>query len=367
MSRDLHRLHLVVSGQATDLAEWGDDGWRGLATQAEEEGVEGLFYQRCRAAGVPLPADIEEEFRAVYRETAELNFVALEELRGVLEGLQDEDVAPLVLPGAPLLALYPDPGCRPMDDIDILVPPGFGPRLKEALEVCGFTSPARHNELFVRGRLTLDLHDDLLNCGRIGSRRHAGWMEPGEVWRDRREEWVEGIPMTVMCREDSLLFTAVHALRHGFGRFVWFVDLHFLMREPLDWERLRAKAERYRLERPLLYGLRFLRDRLRAELPNRGVEWLEDMRLGALEERLMERAFVDRGLGEWGDLLWSFSVASRWRQCLFVIETVFPKPSVLLQVFPRLPRPLLPLAYPLRIVQLLARGVSQLAKLVRSR
>jgi len=81
----------------------------------------------------------------------------------------------------------------------------------------------------------------------------------------------------------------------------------------------------------------------------------------------MERAFVDRGLGEWGDLLWSFSVASRWRQCLFVIETVFPKPSVLLQVFPRLPRPLLPLAYPLRIVQLLARGVSQLAKLVRSR
>jgi hypothetical protein len=367
MSRDLHWLHLVVSGRTTELAQWGEDKWRGLSARAEEEGVEGLFYQRCRAAGIPLPADIEENFQVVYRETAEQNFVALEELREVLEGLQEDSAAPLVLPGASLLALYPDLGCRPMDDIDILVPPGSGTRLKEGLQRCGFASPARHDELFVRGRLTLDLHDDLLNCGRIGSRRHAGWMEPGEVWCDRREVRVEGIPMIVMCREDMVLFTAVHALRHCFGRFTWFVDLHFLVQEPLDWECLRGKAERYRLERPLLYGLRFLRDWLQVELPERGLEWLEAIRLPPLEERLMDRAFVDRSRGEWGDLLWSFSATSRWRQCLFLAETFFPKPSVLLQVFPRLPLPLFPLAYVLRMAQLLARGVRQLAELVRSR
>ena len=367
MSRDLHWLHLVVSGRTTELAQWGEDGWRGLSAQAEEEGVEGLFYQRCRTAGIPLPADIEEELQAAYRETAEQNFIALEELATVLEGLQGEGAVPMVLPGASLLALYPDPGCRPMDDIDILVPPGFGTRLKEGLQRRGFVSPARHDELFVRGRLTLDLHDDLLNCGRIGSRRHAGWMEPGEVWCDRREVRVKGIRMIVMCREDMLLFTAVHALRHGFGRFIWFVDLHFLVREPLDWECLREKAERYRLERPLLYGLRFLRDWLKVELPERGLEWLEAIHLSPLEERLMERAFADRSRGEWGDFLWSFSAPSRWRQCLFLAETLFPKPSVLLQVFPRLPRSLFPLAYILRIAQLLARGVRQLAELVRRR
>jgi len=367
MSRELPRLHLVVSGQTIDLAQWGEDGWRRLAAQAEEEGVEGLFYQRCRATGIPLPADIEEGFQAVYRETAEQNFIALEELGALLKGLQGEDVAPMILPGAPLLVLYPDPGCRPMDDIDLLVPPGAEMRLKEGLQRRGFVSPARHSELFVRGRLTLDLHDDLLNCGRIGSRRYAGWMEPGEVWCDRQEVRVEGIPMTVMCREDMVLFTAVHALRHGFGRFIWFVDLDFLVREPLDWKRLRGKAERYRLERPLLYGLCFLRDWLQVELPDLGLEWLEEMRLGPLEERLMGRIFVDRSRGEWGDLLWSFSAANRWHQCLFMAETLFPKPSVLLQVFPRLPRLLFPLAYILRMAQLLARGGRQLAELVRSR
>jgi len=155
----------------------------------------------------------------------------------------------------------------------------------------------------------------------------------------------------------------VHALRHSYRRLAWFADLRLLIDQDLDWPFLFARARSGGLERPLAYGLKFLQQR--ELLPVHLLSWLEDCRLSGLELWLLQRAFADRRSGELGDLLWSLNVAGGIRRLQFLLQTYFPQPSVLLQVFPFLPRFLFPLAYGLRLGQLLFRGGRQLVGLVR--
>jgi hypothetical protein len=355
-------LLLAALGEGQALAQLATGKWEELARPAAEEGLEGLFFQRCVSASVALPARLGRSWQRAYRRTAGANFGALQRLGRLLEEAEPHQV--LLLPGAALLPFYPDPGCRPMDDLDLLVRPAAAAGFKALLQAQGFGALPRHPGLWVKGELALDLHEDLLNTSRIRTRRFAGWMEPAEVWRDSRTACIEGVEVGVMGLEDMVLYTAVHALRHSFKRLTWFVDLHLLLQAGVDWERLADKAQRYNLVRPLVYGLRFLREQAGGPFPEPAAALRERVPLRPGEAHLLDRAFADRPRGEWGDVLWAFSIPHLGRRCLFLAETCFPQPQVLLQIFPYLPRPLFPLAYGLRLFQLLLRGSRQLGSLL---
>ncbi|MCC7261210.1 MAG: nucleotidyltransferase family protein [Candidatus Latescibacteria bacterium] len=352
----------LAEGQA--LTQLGAGEWGQLAAVAEEEGLEGFYYQRCTAASLVLPASLSRTWQGSYRQTAAANFAALQRLGRVLARVEGGAGQVLLLPGAALLPYYPDPGCRPMDDLDLLVRPEAAAVFDAALAAEGFLPQPRHPGLWAAGPLVLDLHQDLLNTSRIRARRFAAWMDPDEVWRDSRITSVEGVEVAVMGLEDMALYTAVHALRHSFRRLTWFVDLHLLLLAGIDWERLEDKARRYNLVRPLGYGLRFLQQAGGRRLPEPGEALLARIPLRTGEALLLDQIFGDRRRGEWGDVLWAFSIPRWRRRCWFLMETCFPQPKVLLQVFPYLPAPLFPLAYGLRLMQLLFRGGRQLCWLL---
>jgi hypothetical protein len=331
-----------------------DEFWRRLMACARTEDLRGLMYQKT--IGCQLPPDVEAELMEDYRAAAESNVVQLHEFMEVADLLRERALEMMVLPGASLLGLYPDLGCRAMDDIDILVRPEDHEAVSAALVDAGLSRQGRYPDLFSNENLTIDLHQDLSNSSRIRSRQFAGWMDPSEVWRDAVDSQVDEARVRRMCAEDETLFTAVHALRHGFSRCTWFVDLLLLLRTDLDWKRVAAKASRYRLQRPLAYALRFLDLCEMSPLPPQLRVSLDGQEIGHLESRILRRAFADRHRRNWGDLLWSFNVSGIHRKCRFLGETFFPAPDVLLQVFPFLPRPLYPAAYPLRILQVLQRG-----------
>jgi hypothetical protein len=355
-------LLLAALGDDRDLSRLGAAQWEELAAAAAEEGLEGLFFQRCVSAAVPLPPRLARAWQRAYRLTAGANFGALQRLGRLLGAGQVGQV--MLLPGAALLPYYPDPGCRPMDDLDLLVGPQAAEGFRARLLAQGFAAVPRHPGLWAEGGLALDLHEDLLNTSRVRARRFAGWMDPAEVWRDSRVTGVEGVEVRVMGLEDMALYTAVHALRHSFRRLTWFVDLQLLLRAEIDWTRLADKARRYNLVRPLAYGLFFLQRQAGCRLPAPADALLRSTSLRSGEALLLRQALRDRRGGEWGEVLWSFSIPQLGRRCRFLAETCFPQPQVLLQVFPYLPAPLYPLAYGLRLLQLLLRGSRQLCGLL---
>ena len=68
---------------------------------------------------------------------------------------------------------------------------------------------------------------------------------------------------------------------------------------------------------------------------------------------------ADRPYCDWGEVLRVFNCGGRIKGAAFLLEFIFPRPAVLLQVFPALPRALFPLAYGLRLGQLCLRGGAQ--------
>jgi len=155
----------------------------------------------------------------------------------------------------------------------------------------------------------------------------------------------------------------VHVLRHSFRRLNWFIDISLLCAQEVDSAELIRRTEAVSLQKPLLYALRYLQRTV--ELPEALAAWAQDQKMSAYESWLLRRAWADRRHNELGDVLWSFSIGSFVYRLYFILQTLFPRPAVLMQVFPFLPAPLFPLAYVLRLMQILLRGGSQLANMVR--
>jgi len=163
-----------------------------------------------------------------YRTTAGANLGMLSELRRIFARRPSLRHRVMVLPGASLLSLYPDLGCRPMDDMDVLAAPSDYRAVAVALRLCGLQTIARHPGLLVRRGLTLDLHRDPLNTERVPARSLAGGLDVETMWSRRRRIELDGMEVLVPGIWDEVLYTAAHAVRHGYSRLTWLLDLALL-------------------------------------------------------------------------------------------------------------------------------------------
>ena len=312
---------------------------------AAAEGLAGLYYRRTLDEG-GLPDALAAHAAAAYRQTAGRNLLSQVWLGRLLEAGADF----VLLPGGGLMSYYPDLGCRWMEDMDLLVRPADRRRLEGALRAVGAAPLARHPDLWSvegpAGAALFDLHADLVNSERVRTRRWAGWVDPDKAWDDRREYAWDGLRLQALCPEDALLYSAAHAVRHGFRRLAWIIDIGLLLPRA-DWKELRQRAEDARLEGPLRYCCEIWR-RNGGPLGPEAAGWLEAAAWRRAEKAFFARALAERGAPLWGDALLAANIRGRLRRWVFWGETCFPRPAVLLQVYPALPPRLAVLGYFLR-------------------
>ena len=302
-----------------------------------------------------------------YRTTAGANLGMLSELRRIFARRPSLRHRVMVLPGASLLSLYPDLGCRPMDDMDVLAAPSDYRAVAVALRLCGLQTIARHPGLLVRRGLTLDLHRDPLNTERVPARSLAGGLDVQTMWSRRRRIELDGMEVLVPGMWDEVMYTAAHAVRHGYSRLTWLLDLALLADRIDDWSGLKGYARHWGLTHSLLDGLYLLQYEIGAAIPGGARDWLAQELPGPGERTVLLRAYRDGDSGEWGDLLWSFGIPRMTARFRFLLATAFPRIEVLMQVFPALPQEVAPLAYVLRVGQLLRRALALGLRLMRRR
>ncbi|MBT7549196.1 MAG: hypothetical protein HN611_11050, partial [Gemmatimonadetes bacterium] len=109
----------MLAADLSGIIDFDEEEWETLGDLAIAEGLEGLLYWHCIRSAVEMPSEARYILRTEYRAWATDNFAALQALQLVLDEFRHRQIEIVVLPGAPLLAFYPDPGCRPMGDIDL--------------------------------------------------------------------------------------------------------------------------------------------------------------------------------------------------------------------------------------------------------
>jgi len=129
--------------QAANLTDWNT-----LPTQAESHGLTPLVYAHLQAAGVSVPAVVQQQLQTRAMQHAHANRVRAKTLAQVLEAFQTAGIDALLLKGAALAHLvYPQPGLRPMRDVDVLVSRSQAPQAQTLLAELGFNAPPPDDDL----------------------------------------------------------------------------------------------------------------------------------------------------------------------------------------------------------------------------
>jgi hypothetical protein len=188
-------------------------------------------------------------------------------LAAVLARLEADGIPTLTLKGLALAeTVYPDPVLRPFADLDVLVRPEDRRRADAALLALG------HRRVADAHTWEFDVEHDgaTLYAGPDGVHVDLHWAlvtEPRYAWSGEAATavWERATRLTLagrrtrgLAREDLVLYLAMHlAVHHALAGLLRHWDVALVLGAgPLDWDALLARAERWRVRRPLYVVLR---------------------------------------------------------------------------------------------------------------
>jgi hypothetical protein len=300
-----------------------------LLEAAIREGLAGLLYHRLKASGRldVLDAPARSRLESIY-------YLALQTNLRFLSALQEiarQDVPFVLMQGAALLLhAYPDPGLRPLSDLDLWVLPRHWERLSSALSRLGFDEDRLTPGVFSRGAIRVDVHKHLDWAERIRASRFLFAADADEIYRRCRPLSVEGVPVLCLDSFDEVAYLMVHAIKHNLERLIWLADIQRLVApwQGPEWEAWRERARQLGQEgiAPALGYLR--RELFGMQTPAPAAAGPRLTALGRYLLRMRKKG----PLPKWSSLE-LLSAGSRLRQLEFVFESMFPRPEILRQVF----------------------------------
>jgi hypothetical protein len=265
--------HDQLAQQAAQLTE---REWSSVPAQAEIHGMGPLLYTHLKAAAVEPPLSVRRKLQGLYLRHRELNRVRMGVLREVLSVYDAAGIRALVLKGAALAHLvYPEPGLRPMSDLDILVPAADLWRAQSLLSELGFDAPLPFDQTLPHRHLVaatleteglpvhVEIHHRLLSDyfdSAIAQLRAATGIKVRSVRDASAAKELDGptVPLYpfalagltayTLGHEDTLWYLCQHLVSHvnvwESGRLIWVADIvSFAERfsPEVDWEQIRRQ------------------------------------------------------------------------------------------------------------------------------
>jgi hypothetical protein len=199
----------------------------------------------------------------------------------------------MALKGAALnLTVYPGPGDRPMDDLDLLVRPGMATRAIEVLEAMGCSpgEPLVREDFFPRFHYEREFRTGAIHPVKIDLHvrpfrplRYSRTVPPDALWsRAQRVHWGRA-KILIPCAEEMVIHLAAHGAIHGNARRMWLEDVHHWVRVhdgTLNWDEILRTAAAWGLSLPVREGLERVEREVGPTCPDRALACLRRMKPG---------------------------------------------------------------------------------------
>jgi len=236
-----HQRLAQLSNNVTD--------WTGVLAEAESHGLSPLLYIHLKAADVSLPLPVKRDLQGLYLRYRHANRVRGQLLVEILAAYEAAGIQALVIKGAALAhGFYPEPGLRPMSDVDLLVKRTDAYRAQELLTELGFQAPlppadrlpGKHLLAAIRSveglTVSVELHHNLFNIGTRASLELNGLSGPPIPFA------LEGVTAYTLPHEEMLWHLCQHLTLIGQPfRLIWLVDIVGLAERyasEIDWARV---------------------------------------------------------------------------------------------------------------------------------
>jgi len=256
-----------------------DLDWNALLALAEAEDVLPAVAYAARAARWDsVPAAARQRLTDGLAASRARHLVMTRELTRVLRHWAAEGIDVIPLKGPVLAeAVYPDAALRPFRDLDLLVRPEDRRRADVAVRGLGYEPLADEHswdfDIAFDGAIVyesaagvrIDLHWALLTEARY-------------VWNQAEAAavWKRAVPITLageralgLAPEDLVLHLATHfAVHHSLTGLLRQWDLALVLAQAsLDWPRLLARAEAWRVRRAVFFALRGVAEAFASVVP----------------------------------------------------------------------------------------------------
>jgi hypothetical protein len=334
--------------------------WSAVLDRAGPEGILPLVYWNLRRLELlhHLPSEAGRRLAAEAHAAWARGVAFAAHWAEATSVLRDAGVETITLKGMALAhTVYPEPGLRPMADVDLLVRPGDRLGAIAALGRLGYRTPGPDAERLgasrcfaelARDGILLDLHWDVARYLRFeGVVRvdHEG------LWRRARPLVLSEGHSLALCPEDTLLHLVLHlTLGSDFARVLWYTDIDAVIRRhaaELDWNSVVHEAGRWRIRALLDWTLGVVRASFGTPLPPVLVERLAPGRLrraavlrcvgarrppslaGRLGEARVYPAqtlLMDRSVDVLRVLAWTFFPSRTWLRLHYAIESPWQVP-----------------------------------------
>lgn len=252
----------------------GFQAWDALIPLAEAHSMGPLLHTHLRQSSVPLPPHVKLQLQGLYLRHKRANEIRLARLAGILAVLAAETIPVIVLKGAVLAPLiYPEPGLRPMSDLDILVPPAQAAKVQDIVRDLGFNdslpddpTPPDHRHLPVMMQTTAEMAVSVeIHRALGGTPRFPEGKSFEELWKTAVPYSFAGQTTRMMGYEDMLW----HLYRHMIAehtRLIRIVDIVGFAEQcaqEIDWRRVQAETPRVLAALSVLHFVMPLSARLR--------------------------------------------------------------------------------------------------------
>jgi len=309
-----------------------------LISLAYREGLAGLLYKNLIKSGAleSLSHEQKERLQTLYYQTVLSNSKLIQDLKEILHLLDKKNIRVVLLQGiALLLPIYDDIGLRPLTDIDLWVLQKDYDGLISILGSQGYERDHLYPNTFRKDSTIFDLHTQIPWADRIKARKMLLAKSQEHIYSETQVADFEGQEVLCLSQYDQVLFLGLHALKHNVSRLIWIADIKSLLADwkGSEWEALINRAGELGQEKTLIY-IFFLLRLFDFRLPQAASRLLERKRLRFLEKKALEERIKRDSLPIWSPLLLVSSGRGLKGRFSLILETLFPSPEILRQVFP---------------------------------
>jgi len=255
-------------------------------------------------------------------------------LAEILEALRRARLEVIVMRGLRITELvYGEPGLRPFEDHDLLVPSDAVDSARTTLQRLGFE--ACGPSVLRRGGMLIDLHTDPLGATRRPSRAALFPVSTPQLFARAEPGRVAGAPALLLPIEDEVLLIAVHLVKHSFDRLIRLADLsHLTARHgrAIRWETVRRRAAASGTVR--LVGWALEAATLLGGVPA-PPGWRSNPRDGWLARLLMQRVGALRPAPYSGEILMALAAGSAGGAWSFLMDALLPAAETPVGIWPR--------------------------------
>jgi hypothetical protein len=309
-----------------------------LIETALNEGIAGLLYKYLLEAELlhTLSVEYKKKLERIYYQILYSNLKLTHALKTVLHQLNQNNIQVVLLQGIGLIQqVYGDLGLRPMTDIDFWVLPKDYSGLIPILISQGFERNPLYPNTFRKDSIIFDIHTHILWADRIPARKLLIRKGEEDIYRKTGMIDIEGQSARCLNPYDHVIYLSLHVLKHYANRLIWLVDIKSILVhwDETDWVSFMNRAKELGQERTVAYVFFLLSLLLDFHPPPDARRSLQRHKLSVLEKKILSKRIDQESLPIWAPVFLFASGMAFKNRLQFTIQSIFPNPEILRQVF----------------------------------